>query len=73
MLLLILIITSICCIAIFYLIYQHIRIVKSIEIRKRWALLRNEKKRDKYHIEYMVYPKKHNWYGLRWPREKDYK
>ena len=51
--------------------YQFIRNQKVFEIRARWI----DDKDDrwfKYSYDFMYNPKGHNWYGLRYPKDKHY-
>lgn len=57
-------------IAIYY-IYQMLRSEAVFLIRSRWIESNNDNW-DKYTYQYMLDPKRHNWYGLKFPKEKHF-
>lgn len=57
-------------IAIYY-IYQMLRNKIIFLIRKRW-IENNDDNWHKLTYQYMLDPKRHNWYGLKFPKEKHY-
>ena len=62
-------------ILIVYVIYQSFRSSAVFFIRITWGLNNNHKsdfKLLRYSANYMFWPKLNNWFGLKFPREKDY-
>ena len=55
-----------------YIMYQLYRNHKVYKIRIKWIEEHNLK-RFKYSYDFMFDPSKHNWFGFKWPREKNYK
>jgi hypothetical protein len=66
------ILCSVCIIAMIYVVYQLLRNKEVFLIRINWVNL-DDNRESQYTYEYMFYPAKHNWYGLKWPKEKDFK
>lgn len=57
---------------ILYLFYQSARNNEVFKIRHVWINTGDER-RDRYSYHFMVNPNKHNWYGLRFPKDNHYK
>lgn len=57
---------------IVYCLYQLVRNDKIYHIRINW-IDTDDKRRDKYSYDEMFRPNKHNWFGLKYPNEKQYK
>lgn len=55
-----------------YGFYQFARNDKIYAIKIKW-INNKEQKNDKYSYNYMFGPSKHNWYGLKFPAESDFK
>ena len=55
----------------FYLIYQLERNYKVLKIRKKWYYNDNPKLK-KYSFDEMLDPNKKNWFGFKYPNEKDF-
>jgi len=56
---------------LFYSIYQLIRNNKVYDIRKKWIDAYDDR-HDKYSYKYMMDANRHNWFGLRFPRDRHY-
>ena len=54
-----------------YSLYQLERNNEVFKIRKNW-IYTDDDRWDKYSYDYMVEPNKHNWYGLRYPKDNHY-
>ena len=54
-----------------YCFYQFIRNYATYRIIGRW-IESHDKRYDRFTYEYIFTPNTHNWYGLKFPREKDY-
>ena len=57
---------------VLYLGYQILRIIVINRIKLKWNNI-NDKRRKKYTNDDMYGFNKNNWYGLKYPREKNYK
>ena len=55
----------------FYLIYQLERNYKVLKIRKKWYYNDNPKLK-KYSFDEMLDPSFKNWFGFKYPNEKDF-
>ncbi len=55
-----------------YCLYQLIRNQKIYRIRMKWIDKRNWHSYHKYSYNDMMFPCKDNWYGLKWPTERQY-
>lgn len=64
---------TICIFLFIYSIYQLLRNQKVYKIRCKWTNDYVDEKWYKYSYDYMMKPKKHNWFGFKWPNENDYK
>ena len=60
-------------IAFIYVVYQIKRNEAVFKIRMKWINTYQFNRHDRWSYEYMVDPNKSNWYGLKYPKEKDYK
>jgi len=63
------------CILCSVLVYAFLQLVRNqivFNIRHKW-IENSDKRWHVYSYDYMFNPKKHNWFGLRWPKEKHYK
>lgn len=67
-----LIIGSIFPLIILYYVYQSIRNDKIYKIRRNWTET-DDHRWYTYPYDYMLNPNKHNWFGLRYPRDKQFK
>ena len=56
-----------------YTSYQFARNNKVFEIRLKWIDTRQSNRLKRWSYDYIYKPKKSNWYGLKYPNEKDYK
>ncbi len=59
-------------IVLMYFTYQMIRLDSVYKIRDEWVE-KKDKRKYKYSFEYMIDPNLHNWFGLRYPKDKHYK
>jgi len=57
--------------SIIYCVYQLIRNEYTYKLVSKWTDQRSYKY-SKYSYEYIMDAKMHNWYGLKFPRDKDY-
>jgi hypothetical protein len=55
-----------------FFVYQRKRINAVFDIRTKWIFTRQFSRLGKYSWHYMYEANKHNWYGLKYPREKYY-
>ena len=62
----------ICILALIYYSYQLKRNDEVYNIQVHW-INTYDKRHIQYDYDYMFEPNKSNWYGLKWPRDKDYK
>ena len=62
---------SIGCIMLIYLTYQHFRNYRVNKIRREW-INTNDKRWNKYSYAYMYNPSKHNLYGFKFPKDKQF-
>lgn len=54
-----------------YCFYQLVRNHAVYRIRKKW-ILSDDERWYKYSYEFMFDRSKHNWHGIKFPRESDY-
>lgn len=67
------IIISITCLAaIAYCLYQLRRNEQVFKVREKW-IKDHDYRWDKYSYDFMMGPKKHNWFGFKWPKDSHYK
>lgn len=59
-------------VVLIYCLYQLIRNRVIFDIHSRW-IKSGDPKWYKYDYNFMLDSNKHNWWGLKFPREKDYK
>ena len=69
---LIYIVFGILCFVFVYGVLQLVRNQVVYNIRHKW-IYNSDERWHIYSYDYMFNPKKHNWFGLRWPKEKHYK
>lgn len=62
---------GICVLAVIYSFYQMARNDKVFNIRRKW-ILESDERWLKYSYSTMFEPKQENWYGLKFPNEKDF-
>lgn len=62
----------ICSVITLYIVYQMVRNEVIFKIRMNWTDTR-DKRWYKYSYGYMLDPRKHNWYGLKYPRDNHFK
>ena len=55
-----------------YSTYQFNRADAISEIRIGWIVTRQYSRLEKYTWKYMLKPNRHNWYGFKFPKEKDF-
>ena len=58
--------------AVFYCLYQLLRNQEVFRIRTEWTYERSELW-HKYTYDEMMNPSRKNWYGFKYPNEKDFK
>ena len=56
----------------FYIFYQMFRNEEVYKIVTKWVDNKKYDRCEKYSYDYMMKPNRCNWYGLKWPNEKDY-
>lgn len=66
------IILTIGLVAILYCIYQLGRNQEIFNIRIKW-IDDDDLRHEKYTYESMLWPNRNNWFGLKYPKDKDYK
>lgn len=55
-----------------FITYQEHRLNAILSIRVEWIINKQFDLLDKYAFKYMFEPNKHNWYMLKFSKEKDY-
>jgi hypothetical protein len=54
-----------------YLAYQWLRNIAVFDIQMKW-LAENNPKRNIYSYVFMFFPSKHNYFGLRYPKDENF-
>ena len=57
---------------IIYWVYQYIRSKATLNLILKW-IGNGDKRYEKYSFNDILSPNKHNWFGLRYPKDKYYK
>ncbi len=62
---------AICILALIYCVYQLIRNHAVYRIRHRW-IMTDDERWNLYSYNFMFDPSKHNWHGIKYPRESQF-